>query len=441
MQTTLLVERNDQLQRFFSINLYTWVGSEVHQYPNAKLALEKLQAPNSKIDLIIARAKLGTEQTAKAICDYVKANNLNIPVIIIGDKKEEIPEVFHIPSALDIKHLIQTSAKALGVTAKNMADLQVPEYFPIPLQFFHCLKYSIVDVYVNNLDNDSFEIIFNIFDEFDSKTVSKLASESRYELYVKKEDRLKFVTNLTQEIISDIELKELNENEQISAMEMSQKLLQQKIARMGISEETVELSQKNLKNMISTTRKTPILLRLLKRLISNKAGYHFKHTQVLMMVSQHLMQEIDWGTPEQIEKLQFICFFHDIVLETDEQAQISSEIELKNSKLSKAEFNIVNKHAQLAATLVSKYPKAPMGSELIIKQHHGVAHGMGFSEHYNANLSPMAIVFILAEDFTDEVLKSGLEFNIENKIDQMRKRYTTQRFQKIINVLETITLT
>ena len=81
-----------------------------------------------------------------------------------------------------------------------------------------------------------------------------------------------------------------------------------------------------------------------------------------------------------------------------------------------------------------------MGSELIIKQHHGVTHGMGFSEHYTANLSPMAIVFILAEDFAGEVIDSALEFNIEKKIAQMRQKYTTQRFKKIIDVLEEMTL-
>ena len=445
MRTTLLVEGNDQLQRFFSINLYTWVGCDVHPVREAKLLFEKV---SDQTELIITRYKSGTEQSARAITEYLQDKKLNIPVIVIGDDKQEISDVTHIKSSLDIKELIQNCAKSLNVTAKDMAELEVPEYFPIPLQFFHCLKYSVVNVYchkfITNAEGEeleTYDLIYAPFSDFDSAEISKLASEGQYNLFVKKEDRLKFVTNLTQELISVIEMKELNSNEQISAMEMNQNLLQLKITRMGITEETVKLAKHNLKNMIATTKRTPILLRLLKRLLDNKAGYLFKHTQVLMMISRHIMQNIDWGTPEQIEKLQFISFFHDIVLETDEMAQISSEKELKASKLSEEEKNIVKKHAQLAATLVSKYPKAPMGSELIIKQHHGVPHGMGFAETYTANLSPMAIVFILAEDFTHEVLRSGLEFDIESKINQMRQKYSTQRFQKIIDVLEEITLT
>lgn len=445
MRSTLLVEGNDQLQRFCAINLYTWVGCDVVPVKEAKLAVQKI---TDETELIVTRYKSGTEQTAIALTEYLKSKELNIPVIVIGDEKQQVENVTHIKSCLDIKELIQNSAKSLNVTAKDMAQMEVPEYFPIPLQFFHCIKYSVVPVFCHKFitnaegeDVETYEPLFDPFQEWPTSEISKHAAEGQYNFYVKKEDRLKFVTNLTQELVSVIEMKELNSNEQISAMEMSQSLLQQKISRMGITEETIELSRHNLKNMVATAKKTPLLIRLIKRLMDNKAGYLFKHTQVLMLISRHLMQNIDWGTPEQMEKLQFICFFRDILLENDEMAKITSEKELKESKLSQEQKNIVNKHAQMAATLVSKYPKAPMGSELIIKQHHGVPHGLGFAESFTANLSPMAIVFILAEDFAHEVLRSGTEFDISKKITEMRAKYSTQRFKKIIDVLEEITLT
>ena len=81
-----------------------------------------------------------------------------------------------------------------------------------------------------------------------------------------------------------------------------------------------------------------------------------------------------------------------------------------------------------------------MGADAIIRQHHGIPHGIGFSEHYSGNLSPMSIVFILAEDFTDEILKTTPHFNVQAKIKKMREKYPTQRFKKIIDILETITL-
>ena len=119
---------------------------------------------------------------------------------------------------------------------------------------------------------------------------------------------------------------------------------------------------------------------------------------------------------------------------------ISTEAGLKMAEMSDAEKDLVKKHAQIAATLVAQFPRAPMGAEQIIKQHHGMTNGLGFADNFGANLSPLAIVFILAEDFTHEILIKNNDFNIKLKLAEMRKRYSTQRFQKIINALETLVM-
>ena len=187
-----------------------------------------------------------------------------------------------------------------------------------------------------------------------------------------------------------------------------------------------------------TAKKTPSLMRLLKRLMQNKTGYQFKHSQILMFVTTHLMQHLDWGTDEQAEKLRFISFFHDIALENDEQAKIHSNEELTKADIPPAKKELVKKHAQIAASLVTQYPHAPHGVEMIIKQHHGVMNGLGFSEHYSQNISPMAIAFILSEDFVSAVINSGAKFDVKAQIETMREKYSTQRFKKILDVLAEI---
>ena len=255
-------------------------------------------------------------------------------------------------------------------------------------------------------------------------------------LYVKKQDRLKFVTNVTQELVAKIDLSELDENEKIHAIQSNQKLLQKKLSRAGITEETVELAQKNLKSVMSTVKKYPRLKRLMARLLANKAGYLYKHIQVLTFIGVQVMEFIDWGNDEQKDKFAFIAFFHDILLETDEQAQIRTNQQLKASSFDKDQQQLINTHAQKAAELVGKYPHAPMGVDTIIRQHHGVTHGVGFSETYGGNLSPMAVVFILAEEFTGALLEAGDSLVISTIISNMREKYPTQRFQKIIDAFE-----
>jgi response regulator RpfG family c-di-GMP phosphodiesterase len=438
MKTTLIVENHSQFEDFFTINLHTWVGSSSVPKKDAKSAVQYLHENSKEIDLIITRSKIGTEHTAAAIHDFISKSGMNTPLIIIGEGKIQSETVTYLSSALEIKELVQAAAKSLNVTAQDMAKLAVPDFFPIPIQHFSLIKESICDIF--RLEGQEHNLYLNAFEKFSESTKNSFAVETHEFLYVKKESRLRFVTNINQEIASQLNLKELNEDEQIVAVEMSQNLLQEKVARMGITNETIELSQRNLKFMVQTAKKETNLKHLIKRLIKNKAGYQFKHSQVLMFVATHLMEQLDWVNDEQRKKLQFISFWHDIALENSEQARIHTDQQLRESDFPPPTKELIKKHAQLSASIVSQYPNAPIGAEQIIKQHHGTVNGLGFSEHYSQNISPMAIVFILSEDFVDNVMHAEKEFTIKGKIAQMRERYSTQRFQKIINALESIIL-
>ncbi len=440
MKKTVLIEKNPQLVDFFGLNLLAWVGSHSRAFSEAIFAIEYLQKNAGDIDLIITRGKIKTEKTAQAIYQYLQEHQLKIPLIVLGDNDlAQECQFSHIDSAFDIKELIQSAARLLGVTAKDMAALDVPDYFEIPIEQFKILDAPICDVYKKKDIND-YQLYLKAFDSIAPNELDKIAKEELPFLYVQKKDRLRFVSNINEEIASKVSLKELNEDEQMGAVEMSQNLLQQKIARLGITEETVQLSQRNMKFMAKTAKGIPSIKHLLKRLIKNKSGFQFRHSQVLMFVASHLLEQLDWVTEEQRDKLQFMAFWHDIALENSQQAQIHSEEELKKSNLSPEEKDLVRKHAQIGATILSKYPNAPIGVEQIIKQHHGVANGLGFSTHYSQNISPMAIVFILSEDLVTDMIEAEKKggFDFKKKILQMRERYSTQRFKKIIDALESL---
>lgn len=437
MSLTLIVEENIQLRDFYDLNLLTWVGTEVHGKKNANFAIEFLQ--DQSPDLIITRTQISTEKTLEAIHTYLLDNNLDIPIISLGHSPPNDMTTIHLDSGLDVKALVQASAQKLGVTAQDMAKKVVPHFFPIPIQHFNNVDLAVCDIYADISGDDDPQIICEADQPVPQVAIKDMIAGGTPFLFVKKEDRLNFLNNYNQVVASKLELVDLNEDEKIQAVESSQFLLQERLAKVGITEETIELSQRNLRQMLETTKKTPSLMRLLKRLLKNKSGYLFKHSQILMFVSAHLMDHLDWGTEEQKEKLQFIAYFHDIALENDVQAQIHDTQALRQSSIPPKKKELVKKHAQLSAALVAQYPNAPMGAEQIIKQHHGTLNGLGFSEHYSQNVSPMAIVHILAEDFVDAIIHAGEKFDVKAKIAEMREQYTTQRFKKIIDILAEIT--
>jgi len=427
---TLLVEDNDEMAQFYRLNLKVWVGAEVKRVSSIK-GLEKFVQQDEKVALIISKSTFSPVVKKILELDALK----EIAHIDIGTKNFE---GYSVESGLDIKPLIQSCAKALGVTASDMAKLEVPEYFPIDLPHFAVLKTAICRVFKKGKTRPG--LAFEVDEPINREKLLKLKKEGHDTLFVHKVDRLRMVHNINQEIATKIDMEVLNPAEALAANEMAHELLQYKLKKVGITPETTALANKSIKNMVAASKKFPKLKKLMARLIKNKAGYLFKHSQVMMYVCSHLMDHMEWGSEEQKKTINFVAFFHDIVLETDEQAMIHSEEQLAASRLNSKEKELVNKHAQMSAEVVVKFPSAPMGADVIVRQHHGVPHGVGFSKTYGGNLSPMTIVFILAEDFVDHLINSGADLDIDTKIAEMRERFTTQRFKKIIDILETITL-
>jgi len=441
LSLTLLVENNPKIESFYVLNLATWLGLDVLSKKKADFAIKHLETKSNEINLIIVRSVIEKEDTARAIIEYLKENDLNIPVIVIGPAQALPPCFSHIPNSLQLKPLIQACARALNITAKDMSNKVVPDFFPIPILYFNVIKRSVCPVYAQDIDDSNkYHLQVEKLVELDNAMVKGMVEQGITHLYVNKLDRLDFVNNVTSELITHLENGELSPDEEISASEKNMELLSKKLLAIGINEETIKLAKKNIDDMKKNTKGNPKMAKLLERLLSNKTGYLFKHTQILTYICLHIIKHIDWGNAEQEDKISFIAFFHDIALETDQQAMIKSNLELKKSNFTPAERQLVERHAQMAAELASRYPHAPMGADQIIRQHHGMLNGIGFSEHYGNNVSPIAVVFIVAEEFTRIILNNeNGPFDRADMLRELKEEFPTSRFQKIIDILQKVT--
>lgn len=441
MSLTLLVEHNPKIESFYMLNLSTWLGLEIVAKKKAEFAIKLLETDAAKIKLIIVRLQIEKEESGKMIIEYLYNKGIKIPVILVGPGQIVPGCIAHISNSLLLKELIQSSAKALNITAKDMSAKVVPEYFPIPITYFNVIRRSVCDVYSQNLDNPKqYDLRIGKLKEFNEDDIRPMIQEGVTHLFVKKLDRLEFVNNVTSELITHLEGTDLSPREELSAADKSVELLSRKLLSIGVNEETIKLANKNIDTMKKVVKSNPKMAKLLERMLSNKSSYLYKHTQILTYVCLHIIRNIDWGNPEQEDKISFIAFFHDIVLENDFQAQIKSTKELKTAELDTQAKLLVERHAQMAADFVAKFPHAPMGADQIIRQHHGTLNGIGFSEHFGNNVSPISIVFIVAEEFTRIILKRETgPFDRNEMLRELKEEFPTSRFQKVIELLQTIT--
>lgn len=437
-----MVENNPKIESFYVLNLSTWLGLEVLAKKKAEFAINLLESPEGKdIKLIIVRAIIDKEESAKLLVDYCQKKNLQIPIIEIGPGKE-VPGCFaHVPNSLQLKILIQSCARALNITAKDMSGKVVPDRFPIPILYFKVIRRSVCPVYSQDIDDpQKYNLRIKANVDFQESLINEMVQEGVTYLYVDKLDRLEFVNNVTTELMTHLESTDISVDEEMTATDKGMELLAKKLTTIGVTEETIKLARKNIDVIKKNVKANPKLAKLIDRLLNNKTSYLYKHTQILSYVGLHIVSNIDWGNEDQEEKILFIAFFHDIVLETDEQAMIKSSLELKKAQMLPAQKALVEKHAQMAAEFVIKFPHAPMGADQIIRQHHGTLNGLGFSEHYGNNVSPMSIVFIVAEEFARIILKREHgPFDRQEMLRELKEEFPTSRFQKIIDLLQSIT--
>lgn len=432
MAITLLVENNHRIERFYHLNLTTWLGLEVVTQDKAESAVRFLEESGDQVNLIIVRAQLDHESTAKILNEYLKKKGSNKPIIVIGPGKGHDVEV-HVANSLDLKLLIKTAATSLGITAKEMMGKPVPDFYPIATHYLSVLKHPVSNVFANK--DGKYELVFKKNQPIDPKLI-----KGHEYIYIDKMDRLEFVSDITSVLMSELAPGDISPDEQVTATDRSIELLSKKLLTVGVTEDTINLAKKTMEQIKKNVKSSPNLSKLVDRLLSNQASYLFLHTQILTYVALHIVHNIDWGNPEQEEKISFICFFHDIVLENDEQAKIKSTTELKLSSLTPEKKQLVEKHAQLAGELAAQFPRAPMGADQIIKQHHGQLNGLGFSEHFGANVSPISVVFIVAEEFTRIILKQEPgKLNRTEMLKELKTEFPTSRFNKVLELLKTIT--
>lgn len=427
----LLVEQNPDFENIYSINFNAYLGMDVHCVHSSEEAIAQIE--NDEATLIVARAQLGQDKTAEKLYHYITKNNIQSPLITLGDFEQAIGDSTIVSSGVGLKTLIQTSAKKLNITAKDMVSLEVPPYYPFDISLFEKMEYSPFRVYHQNMSGEYENL--NLTEEYDNKKIESLMQKNVSCLYVDANERLKMTELITEHLVSGMDINNLNDQEKIDQTEQSMHLLSGKLVNVGVTKNSAILAAAALKGTINNAKTKKGLRSLLKKLLENKHSYAYLHTQLLTFFGIQLMQVLDWGNLDQMKKFSFVSLFHDILLMDDKLARIHTKEELAQADLTPELKEFVETHAQRTSELVMKFPNTPLTCEVIIRQHHGTLNGQGFLSHASGNLTQLATLFMVVEYFVELSLAAGAQVNFDEVIKNVAERYSTSRFKPIINAL------
>lgn len=449
MIQALLISDNEVINGIYSVNFEVYLNcavTVVDDVPSARRLLEL----NQNFGLIISLCLISGHDAAFEIKQYMQDKDIDLPLIVIGRQSvvEESDVVEILPASYNIRSLIRAGAKVFDITAKEMASLEVPQYYPISTKLFFHMKQVPCDVYYR-VRKGSGESEFLLILKKNGKVwprIKKYLDEGALSLYVPANERLAFANLASEQIIEVLQKSEISTEEKIEAIEQGIEAVTAEYLDTQVASETVvKLSNACVTAMTEVVKEVPKLKKLIQSLMVNKSGYLYAHSIMATYVANHILRRISWGGESHIEKLNFVMFFHDIFLVPIYNKYPECRFEedmVFNSVLSDAEKEVVLNHAKLACDIVKSFPRCPMGADQLILQHHGSTKGSGFAMKFKDDISPLAKVIIVAEHFVEEIFRLGDDpsknFNKQIVINELKTRYAKSTYSKILETLESI---
>ncbi|MBC7714459.1 MAG: hypothetical protein H7177_14030 [Rhizobacter sp.] len=445
MSKTLVVCDNEFLSILYVMNLEVYLATSIELVATTEAAIA-IHKHKKDFDLIISLDTINKKDAFKELNEYRSGYGVKTPLIKVGhDSDTEIDaKTFTVSSRYNIQSLLKRSASILGVTAKQMAEMQMSAYYPISITPMEGLTKAPCNIYSEN--NGSHKLIAASTESLEEslKTVKASGAEK---IFVKSTDRLVVVNNVSLLLIERITLA-LKNSEGASTdkkVEMLNDGFEFAMANLFTSEEIkaemVSIASASAKVMGDVVKDNAQLKGLLASMMNNKSGYIFTHSMIASYVANHIIKNVTWGGDGQTDKINFVLFFHDIYMAPlyMKYPQLKFEKALLESKLlNEKEKDIVMNHAKLAAELVVTYKRCPMGADVLIKHHHGMKKGSGFANKYPEDLSPLSKVLLIAEGFVEQfIMMTDAKQRPEMKliIPKLVEEFVSPSYVKIIQTL------
>jgi hypothetical protein len=436
MFTILVLDNHNRAGQLYTASLEAYVGATVVVMEDIDKASEYILT--SQPDIIITRSPIDQRDVGKKFSLLIQNKNLGSQLIVIGKTKISAHEGAIFEDTVEVRDIVRKSAQLLGVTAKDMAEKDIGKFYPIKTSLLCPNLVLVCPVYRKVKGADDYVVFLEKENKLHSEVITILKSEKEEFIYVEALDRLKFVNSLTvflAEILAD---DSLNLQDSILFANQGYMVVREAARKMMISPEVIQLTENNIDTMTSIVKRIPKLKELMEMTTSN-VNDMFRHSLLVSYISSHVIDKMEWGTQEQKIKIIFVSFFHDLALNHDEHVLIHTNEELKLAELSEENIKSVERHAINAAKMIHKFhSQLPFGVDTIIKQHHGARDGIGFSA-YPMSISPLALIFMVAEEWVHMYLKSEqLKIGIDRKdiMEKLRLKYKGFSYDPILKSLE-----
>jgi len=445
----LLVEPDEMAGDLISKNLQREFGAVVNWQKSTAEALNLVKKAEH-FDLFIVRnaseeiPDQPVEQIAHLFLNVIYDLNIKTPLVVIGEFEHTYKKYALISDQLRVEELNRLVLKALNLKKEDFSHLKLPDYIPFPIRLFYMMSVSPCNVYIRLVKKtgDDYVKRLNFGENFNRDDLLKYEDVGLKEFFILKEDRELFMNGLLTQTLKAVKTIPTNDEKAAVAMTGDSFVISSDLIKtLGITPACVAMVEQTVTHMRSQITKADKLGQLLKKLLDNQLSYSYRRSYLITLMAYTLLPKMEWGSGDQqnilLDKISMVSFFHDIYLEDERLLKIMDNESLKKAELTPREKDLVLNHANRAAMLVQTYPKLPQGVDLIIKQHHGVSNGVGFPDVLTASISPMAVFFVVVEDFVSQLLGLGDNLSqIPSILKNLKEKYQLPSYRKVATEIE-----
>jgi HD-GYP domain-containing protein (c-di-GMP phosphodiesterase class II) len=438
MSQTILVEPNDDLKKIFSLNLSTFVGTDVIFRQNADDVISLLKIL-PQVSLIITKSKVGQEETALKIFQYLKSESLETSLIILGECPKLANDVLCLQEPVSWEVLVKQTAHHLGITLQDASNKIKSDYLPVGLYYFYDIQKTPCDVFIRikkGVNEYQFVKRIHSKDTFDKSLILRYEEQGLKEFYIPRDYIQYFTIFVTNSLVQKLENSDMNLEERILTTANAHEIVKESIQLLGLDQATIDLSDASINSMVKSVKSSPEVANLIKFLFSNKVSYAYQHCHLLALMCHYILSRQSWYREDHLQILTFVSFFSDITLKSNQQMEITSMKDLFEANLTDEEKRSVMNHAAEAVEILKDHPEANDYIKTVLIQSHGRADGIGFEENPGEDLHPLSKVFIIADTFVKILLNPELPNKKQDILPIIYSRFTNPSYQKIAKALE-----
>jgi response regulator RpfG family c-di-GMP phosphodiesterase len=437
----LIVENDHNLLHFYNTVCENYNESiEIIEATSGDQAIKMFQDDEDFfVDLIISDYRMDDGDGLKFF-QFLRHRYSEIPFLAVSGKDNGVftkNEEFvsrstnhYLPKPIrepDIRKILGIYFTSTGVTdTNNVSD----DFKKVSTVFFLRFQQTLCDIYIK-LSKKKYVKLFRKEGRFSASDISRYLNKNVKHLYLTTEDYEKFKVSMSEmSFLEGIE-KDEDENE---CFKTTQAVLSSLLQTYGINE---TLLKKAFTKIINTKNKIRSSHELVELFDLRKFSHSFysDHSLMVALLSCLTLDEMDWRSDANSEKLCMASILHDSIMEEEVVNVMEGGNFEKLEFITDIEKDEYFGHPHKTAEMIKTKTKLHKEISTIIVEHHEKPDGSGFPRRLTyPNIHPLSSLFIIVHDFVEQLYLTGFAPELRSTIlDNLAEKYTEGHFLSCYN--------